>query len=419
MTSTVKPAAVGLILTVVTTTATADNWPMWRGPNGDGVSQEADVPLRWSPTENIVWRKPIRGVGNSSPIVWGDAVFVTSADLDSRERLLMRIDRRSGDVEWMRTVAIAEIEPMHRLNSPASGTPATDGELVYVMFQTGDELLIKAYDFLGEEVWSQIPGEFKSRHGFNSSPVIDGDSLLISGIQDGEDAFIARLDCLSGAIDWKRTVDNPVRSFSTPFLFTSGGQRLAVLSGANRTIGYDPLRGEILWTVNGPAEKTVSSLVCDDDRVFVAGGRDNMLLAIRPDGSQQVGDSQVVWRATRGIPYVTSPLMYGGYLHVISDEGIYSCFDPASGEVLLRKRLGGTWSSSPVGACDRVYLTSESGVTTVITAGPDFEVLSHNDVGEPVYASLAVSQGELFVRGKDHLFRIARTDEVRAARRGD
>ena len=164
------PRTLFLALCVITTSVTAsgDNWPMWRGPHGDGISQETDVPLEWSGTDNIAWKTPIRGTGYSSPIVWDDAIFLTSADLETEERLLMRIDRLSGQVEWTETVAVAPIEQMHRLNSPASGTPATDGRFVYVMFQNDDELLVKAFDFDGHEAWSRVPGSLSP--GMASTP---------------------------------------------------------------------------------------------------------------------------------------------------------------------------------------------------------------------------------------------------------
>ena len=226
-------------------------------------------------------------------------------------------------------------------------------------------------------------------------------------MQDGEDAFLARLDCQTGAVEWKTNISQPVRSFSTPFLFERNGRRTAAISGANRTFGYDPQNGDILWTADGPAEKTVSSLVCDDDCVFVAGGRDNMLLAIQPDGSGDVTESHVACRATRGIPYINSPLLYEDHLHVLADDGIYSCFDPSTGKQLVQKRLGGKWSSSPVGVAGRVYLTNESGRTIVIDSGAEFSVLAENDIGEPVFASLAITSGEFFIRSDDHLFRVA------------
>ena len=384
----------------------AEDWPMWRGPRGDGVSEDAP-PLHWSNTENVAWKTKIPGVGYSSPIVWKNSVFLTSADLETKERLLFCLDRRTGAVRWQTTVAVAEIEQMHRLNSPASGTPATDGERVFVLFQTGEELLAAAYDFSGNLLWRRSPGKFRSRHGFNTSPVLFEDSILVSGMQDGEDAFLARLQRQTGELVWKAPISNGIRSFSTPLVIDVQDRQQIILSGANRTMAFDPQDGRQIWHVQGPAEKTVSSLSYDDQRVFVSGGRDKMLYAIRPTGAGDVTQSHIQWKATRSIPYVNSPLLYGGFLHVLSDDGIYSCLNPSDGNMLCRHRATGKASSSPVGAKGRVYLTNEEGVTTVIASGPDYHVLVENDLGEPVHASIAIADSDLLIRGVNHLYLIS------------
>jgi len=299
---------------------------------------------------------------------------------------------------------VAEIEQMHRSNSPASGTPATDGRFVYTAFQKDSELLVSAHDFDGHLVWRQTPGEFESRHGFNTSPVIHDGSLFLSGMQDGPDAFFARLDCLTGQIVWKSAIEDPVRSFSTPFVVRSQSRAQIVLSGANRTLSFDPRNGSRLWSARGPAQKTVSSICRGDGMLFVAGGRDNTLLAIRPDGSGDVTESHVAWRASRGIPYVCSPVFHDGILHVISDDGIYTRYAANDGSIQMRHRLTSAVSSSPVVACRRIYITDEDGRTKVVDAGSEFRVLANNSVGERTFASLAVSGGDILIRGESHLF---------------
>ena len=287
--------------------SSTNNWPMWRGPNGDGVSPSAGAPLHWSPEQNIAWKTRIPGVGHSSPVVWGDTVFVTSADSVSKQRTLFNVDRVGGEIRWRRDVVSAEIEPMHRDNSAASATPATDGERVFVTFQAGEKLLVAAYDFAGDLLWKKTPGPFASRHGFHTCPVLFEDSIFISGMQDGPGAFLARLDRETGETVWKASIDSPIRSFSSPMAISANGRRQIVLSGANRTYSFDPADGRLLWHVRGPAEKTVSSLSFDGQRVFVPGGRDNQLFAIRPTGTGDVTGSHVDWVARRGIPYVSSP----------------------------------------------------------------------------------------------------------------
>ncbi len=393
-----------LVMLMLVPAVHAEPWPMWRGGAGNGISDEKHAPLHWTATEGIAWKTRIAGTGYSSPIVWGDAIFLTSADLEAKARLLFCVDRESGRIRWQRVVVVADIERMHRLNSPASGTPATDGERVYTVFQAGNQLLVAAYDFSGQLIWKQSPGAFESRHGFNSSLVIYRDSLLLSGMQDGPDAFIARLDCESGKTIWKSPIDDPVRSFSTPLAIETPDGELVTLSGANRTFAFRPDNGQRVWVTPGPAEKTVSSLLYGNGLLYVAGGRDHQLLAIRPLAERPGQAPEVAWKASKGIPYVPSPLLYGDALHVMSDEGVCTQFDPLNGKVLLQRRLTSKFSGSPIGVGGLVYLTEDSGRTTIINAHDPFEIVTTNDLGEPVFASLAVSKGRLFIRGEEHLY---------------
>lgn len=386
----------------------ANSWPMWRGPAGNGVSNSHDAPLHWSPTKNIAWKTKILGVGYSSPVVSGNSIFVTSANLETKGRILFCVDRTSGDIRWQRTVATAEIEQMHRENSPASATPATDGELVFVCFQVDETLFVAAYDFEGEQSWQANLGEFKSRHGFHTCPVLFEDSIIISGMQDSEDAFLARLDRRTGDVEWRAKIDSPIRSFSSPLLIEVNDQFQVVLAGANRTYGFEAKNGQPIWQVHGPAEKTVSSLSFDGEHVFVPGGRDNKLFAIRPDGNGDVTQTHITWIARRGIPYVSSPVLVGDTLHVINDEGVYTRIDRISGEVKSQKRLTSDTSSSPIAIGDRVYMTNERGQTKVLAAA-DGHVLAENEIGEPVFATPAFLDGEIIMRGTQHLFCIRTT----------
>ena len=321
----------------------ANDWPMWRGPAGNGLSNARDVPLNWSPTKNIAWKTRIPGVGYSSPIVSGNAIFVTSADLETNGRILFCVDRASGEIRWQRTVATAEIEQMHRENSPASATPATDGELVFVRFQVDETLFVAAYDFEGVQAWQSTLGEFKSRHGFHTCPVLFEDSIIISGMQDSEDAFLARLNRRNGDVQWRAKIDSPIRSFSSPLLIEVDDQFQVVLAGANRTYAFAAKDGRPIWHVHGPAEKTVSSLSFDGEHVFVPGGRDNKLFAIRPNGEGDVTRSHISWIARRGIPYVSSPVLVDDTLHVMNDEGVYTRIDRKSGQIKSQQ----VWPPTP------------------------------------------------------------------------
>lgn len=395
---------------LVTMTRPADaDWPMWRGPAANGRSSSEAAPTHWSPTTNIAWRTAIPGVGYSSPIVSGNHIFLTSADLDTKERILFCIDREGGDIRWQRTVVTAEIEQMHRSNSPASGTPATDGQLVYVAFQANETILVAAYDDAGNLIWQKSPGGFKSRHGFHTCPILFEDSILVSGMQDSTDAFLVRMRRADGEFVWKARIDSPIRSFSSPLVINVEGQQQIVLAGANRTYAFDASSGRPIWSVHGPAEKTVSSLSFDGKHVFVPGGRDSQLFAIRPTGTGDVTKSHISWIARKGIPYISSPLLLENHLHVVSDEGVYTRIDIREGATVSQKRLVSKASSSPVFVAGHIYITGEDGETVVLT--PAGEILARNELGEEVYASLAISGNDIFIRGAEHLYKVHDADE--------
>ena len=395
----------------------ADNWPCWRGPRYDGSVNEEDIPTRWSSTENIYWRVPVPGVGHSSPIVWDDAVFLTTCNLESRSRELLRIDRQSGKVLWSRKIAVAPIEPMHRDNTPASATPVTDGQHVYVVFAVDGKLLLAAVNFDGQIVWSNPVGDFEASHGFCTNLVLDDDKIYLSGLQDGQDAFVACLRKDTGEVAWKVPRSKKIRSYSTPMLCSIRGTAAVLLSGAEQTIAYDRANGKTLWEIDGPGSKTVSSLVIspEHDMAYVCGGRDNLFFAIDLQNVNRASESspKIAWSAKRGIPYMTSPLLAHGKLHVLSDEGVYSCFEPKSGRLLNQHRAVGNVRSSMVANRKNIYITEESGRTTVVNAESEWSVVAENDLGEGVVASPAISNGDIFIRGEKHLFLIR--DEKQAS----
>lgn len=383
--------------------ATAGDWPGWRGPDGNGISNEIAIPLRWEPSQGIAWKTAIAGKGHSSPIICGDAVFVTTAIPEEEARKLLRINRKTGAIEWERTVLTAPAEPIHPLNSYASSTPATDGQQVFVTFLDRDQMFVAAYDFEGNKLWEQRPGPFASKHGFCTNPVLYRDSLLLNGDHDGE-AYIVRLAKRDGAQIWKIPRENKTRSYCTPILLRENGQDQFLLNGSFCTAAYDCDTGKQIWICDGPSEQMVATLVVGHGLIFSLGGFPERHLLAIPRGKQGRLDDQIVWRTHQGIPYVPSPLLYGDYLHVVSDEGFYTCFEPKSGKVLSRKRAGKHFSGSLVAADQKIYMTDDTGVTKVIANGPDFQLLAENHLGEDVYASPAISQGCIFLRGLEHLY---------------
>ncbi|HTI50340.1 MAG TPA: PQQ-binding-like beta-propeller repeat protein [Planctomycetaceae bacterium] len=405
-------------------TAHSEDWPGWRGPRGDGTSLDVNAPLRWNGTtgENVAWKVAAPGEGVGSPIVCRDRVFFVSCLTDSQERVLASLDRHTGRTLWQRTVIKAPLEIKHRLNSFASSTPATDGELVYVTFFETDgseapapnvgtprplnpgQIVVAAYDFAGERKWIVRPGGFASVHGFCSNPVLFRDLLIVNGDHDG-DSYIVALNRQTGETVWKQPRAHKTRSYVTPLIREIDGRPQMVLSGSYHIAGLDPRDGAPLWTVEGPAEQFVASMVYDGRQFYmVAGFPTHHAMAIRPDGMGDVTKTHVAWHVTNVSCYVPSPVVVGEYLVVADDRGTANCFDTASGKRLWQTRLGSHYSASLVTAGGRVYFTADDGVTRIVQPGPELEIVAENQLGESCYASPAISDGQLFIRGEKNLY---------------
>ena len=400
----------------------AENWPGWRGPGGDGVSAEKGIPTRWSSTRNIAWKVAIPGEGHSSPIIWSDKVFLTSSLTEKNKRILLCIDRLSGQTVWRRDVVQSPPETIHRLNSRASGTPATDGRQVYVTFMraegdrvvapnvgserliTPGKIIVAAYDLDGNEKWKTNVGDFVSAHGFNTCPVLFEDLVILNGDHDG-DAYLVALDRQSGRERWRTRRENKTRSYVTPIIREINGRTQMILSGSLCVASYDPRNGKRHWIVDGPTEQFVASVVYDGKYVFATGGYpERHTLAIRPGGKGNVTDTHIAWRTTRGAAYVPSPIISGRYLLMVADSGIASCFEARTGKRHWMERLPGGHSPSPVSADGLVYFVSDRGMTTIIRPSKTFTVIAKNEIAEPVSTSPAISQGQIFLRTHQHLY---------------
>ena len=400
----------------------AENWPGWRGPSGDGISAGKGIPTKWSSTENIAWKIAVPGEGHSSPIVWGDKVFLTSSLTEKNKRILLCIDRLSGQTVWQRDVVQSPPETIHRLNSRASGTPATDGKQVYVTFMraegnkviapnvgserliTPGKIIVAAYDLDGNKKWKTNVGDFVSAHGFNTCPVLLEDSVILNGDHDG-DAYLVALDRQSGRERWRIRRENKTRSYVTPIIREIDGITQMILSGSLCVASYDPRNGKRHWIVDGPTEQFVASMVYDGKYVFATGGYpERHTLAIRPGGKGNVTDTHIAWRTTRGAAYVPSPIISGRYLLMVADSGIASCFEARTGKRHWMERLPGGHSPSPVSADGLVYFVSDRGVTTIVRPSETFAVIAKNELGESVSASPAISQSQIFLRTHQHLY---------------
>ena len=400
----------------------SENWPNWRGPSGDGISLEKGIPVKWSPTENIAWRVAIPGKGHSSPVVWGNKVFLTTCLPEKEQRLLLCLDQRTGKKLWQKVVLNSPLETIHPLNSRASSTPATDGQHVFVTFMKADDrkipapnvgtqrlitpgkIIVAAYDLDGEQKWKINVGDFISAHGFNTCPVLFEDLVIINGDHDG-DAYLVALERKTGRERWRIERENKTRSYATPIIREIGGRTQMILSGSLCVASYDPHNGKRHWIVDGPTEQFVASMVYNGEYVFVtAGYPERHILAIRPDGSGNVTGTHVAWRTNRGAAYVPSPIFAGPYLLVVADSGIASCFNAKTGKRHWMERLPGGHSPSTVSADGLVYFTSDRGVTTIVRPGKMFNIIARNELGEQISASPAISQGQIFLRTHQHLY---------------
>jgi outer membrane protein assembly factor BamB len=405
------------LLVVFASTAAAENWPGWRGPRGDGTSEEKSVPTKWNGEtgENIAWKVATPGSGHSSPIVWEDKLFVTACVDATQERVLACYNKTTGEKLWQKTVIKSPLEKKHDLNSFASGTPATDGKLVYVTFLEADfggnkdrtpgEMVVAAYDFSGEQKWLKKPGRFASVHGYCSSPVIFEDLVIVNGDHDG-DSYIVALNKTTGDEVWKTPRENKTRSYCTPIIREIDGRTQMILSGSKMVTSYDPRTGKLHWSIKGPTEQFVASLVYNGKLLFLtAGFPERHMLAIKPDGHGDVTDTHIVWRDQKGASYVPSPIACGDYFLVASDDGMISCFNAATGERPYKlQRLGKHYSASLVTANGLVYFLADDGIMKLVRPGPELDVVATNPLGEYTYASPAISDGKMYLRGEKHLW---------------
>ena len=429
------------LLSATAAAKVSTNWPQWRGPDGQGVSVEKGLPVEWSATQNVKWKTPIEGRGHSSPIVWGKRIFLTTA-LDGEvipgrsagvtHKLsdgtdfvhpdavganlkhtfkVMCLDRDSGKILWERIAYEGPVyDSRHRKASFASSTPATDGKYVYAFF--GAEGLY-AYDFNGKLIWKQnLPKLGTASVGYGVSPVLYQNLVIMQCDDSGLNSFIAAFDKKTGKEVWRtpRKVDV---TWTTPVLVHTAKGTELVAAAAEAIIAYDPLTGKELWRHKGLESNAVPTPVVSNDLVVVTSGAPNKIaLALRAGGSGDVtGTPQLVWTYNKGTAYVPSPILYGEYVYLTTDRGLLTCLDAKTGKVEYegaRVPVPSTFSASPVAYEGKILLTSEDGDTFVLKAGPKHEIIRTNPLGEPVYASPAIADGGIFIRGEKNLFAIGK-----------
>lgn len=397
-----------MLLLILNTVTYAQNWPCWRGPDGDGTSIETSLPTRWDSITNVVWKIQVPGEGYSSPVIWNDRLFLTTAFAEKQEKVLLCYDSKSGKLLWQKTVLKTALEKKHENNSYASGTPATDGNRVYVSFLDGKDVVVAAFDFSGKQIWLQRPGKFLSPHGYSCSPVLFEDKVIINGDSKG-DSFVAALNKTDGKIIWRVSHDQQAHSFSTPIIRKMAGKTQMIFCGNKEIASYNPDNGTKYWFVKGPSEDFTSSPVYNEKHGLVlvsSAWPIRTLVAVKPDGKGDVTNSHVAWQTREGAYYVPSPVCTDEYLFSTMTSGKVHCIDVATGKILWVEDLGIQYPS-PVLANGLVYMPNDEGVITIIKPGLRFEYIAKNSIGEKMFASPAISNGKIYLRGFQHLFCIS------------
>jgi outer membrane protein assembly factor BamB len=436
------PIVLTSLLVCLSTSATAQQWPHWRGPSASGLSTETGLPVQWSDAQGIAWTAEIRGLGISSPIVWGDRVFVTSqvgrgdarrgprlvqsgsAD-EAGERplgtgpraadgpvsfLITAIDRASGRKAWEYAApAAGPLPSVHDKHNLASPSPVTDGSRVYAWYGTGQVI---AVDLDGKLVWQKHLGadygRFEINWGHGSSPVVHGNTLFLLCYHDPA-SYLLALDARTGAVRWKTNASAGVTSYSTPLVIESGAATEVIVNSSDGVSAYDASTGARRWHVSESNRFPIPTPLFHDGIIYASRGyRSSPFMAIRPGGEGNVAASHVVWRAPSGGPYISSLLYYDGLIYMVGDVGVLTVIDAKTGGRVFQERIGGVYSASPVAADGKIYLVSEDGVTTVVAAGRTPRVLARNKLNARLLASPAIAGGRLFLRSDDAIYAIGK-----------
>ena len=399
---------------------------MLRGPNGQGISTATGLPTQWSDTENIAWKCPIPGEGWSSPVIWNDHIFLTSATDGGKECRVIAVNRKDGEIRWNVPVFTQELRQRHDRNSRATPTPVTDGQRVYATFANG---WFVALDFEGNIIWKNTELDFYSHHGFGASPMLYGD-LLIAPINpstrvEGEDrrlgwqlpwdrSYLLALDKNTGKERWRGKRGMSRISHSTPVVIQVDGKDQIVSMVGDVIQGFEPATGEQIWTVTNSGEPAVPIPAIGEGMVFMCSSPSSPIIGIKTNGKGDVTDTHVTWQQRRNTPMTSSFLFVKPNLYVAADNGTFTALDPATGEVLWDHRLqGGRPDSSPIYADGKIYITTHDvGTTTILRPNADpkvpAEIVAVNEIGAMVQATLAIAGKQIFIRTDKELWCIGK-----------
>jgi outer membrane protein assembly factor BamB len=425
------------------TSATAADWPSWRGPAGNGSTSETRLPERWSATENVAWKASLAGIGVSSPIVSGNRIIVTSqvgsgvrapgnhprlvqggnaeaageralqskAAADTRTFFLVEaFNRADGKRLWeYRFEALGTLPGVHDKHNLASPSPVTDGQMVYAWFGTGQ---IVALDMNGKPVWQRHLGTeispFDVIWGHSSSPTLFEDTLILL-CDHAPASYLLAVDKRTGKEKWRADRGKGKLSYSTPLVVTTAAGPELIVNSSERVDAYDPRTGEPLWHTGGTNRFPIPVPVFHDGMIYMSRGyRSGPYMAIRPGGKGDISKTHVAWEAQTGAPYISSLVHDNGLIFMATDVGGVTVVDAKSGQRVWQQRIDGIFTASPVAGDGKIYFVSETGETIVVRSARTPEVISRNDIGQRLMASPAISNGQIFLRADDQLFAIGR-----------
>lgn len=374
------------------------DWPWWRGPSRDNKAAGLHPPLRWSPTNGVIWKAPVPGPAHASPILWGEQVFVAAVEEAAQVQRLVCLNRRNGTEVWSKEIQRGGWMKKHDKNSQASATPACDGERVFFASVFDGALWVTAVAMAdGARIWQQRVGDFVPSNGYGSSPICYKSAVIVLSDSVGDACLIA-LHRKTGQVLWK-TQRPRLDNFCTPTLGRTSGRDQLLVCGSRMMAGYDPDTGQRRWWVESPTEVTACT-VAFDERFAVGGGNVPVreFQCVATDGTGDVTASRLNWSSRKNVTYVPSPLIDRGLLYFVNDGGIMHCLEVASGVEVWKERLEGSFCSSPLLIDEKLFVTNEAGRTYVLRSGREFACLGTNDLAEPVLASFAASVGRWYAR---------------------
>lgn len=418
---------------------TGRDWPQWRGPDGNGLTHQTGVSRHWNEREGLAWKTAIPEWGTSTPVIWQDAIFLTS-HVDDRDLVLIKIDKRDGAIQWTRPVGSAatpRAKPLHKSGQDrgqqkfhltqnlASPSPVTNGEQVVVHFGNGD---LAAFDLDGNRLWQRNLqedfGKYSIWWGHANSPVLHEDLVISVCMQDScldfqEKAFpsyVVAHDVRTGEVRWQtpRMTDatgEPCDSYTTPVFRLRGQRREMVVMGGQMLDAYDPRTGQRLWSLPGlGGNRVIPSPLIGPDLIYAIQGMREPLIAVRPQGEDTRPLEEIVWSSEKGSSDSPSPVLWNDWLFMVNNDGVLTCFDALGGQVLWKERLKGSYRASPIVAEGRIYLLNTAALCTIVTAGPRFERLAENQLDDETFASPIASESRLYIRGRKSLYCVQRAN---------